>query len=728
MDYTNLSPLPSQRLPPAPAPSTSVSLSETNISGFYKVTDEKTATFYATTAWPIQDPLTLTPVPIGAGWTATGVTGMAGNLILTGAQNVPGKNEIGPYNWTFQLQSDTNQAIQGVQYASAVTLYPPDINIRNLNLSSGSLDGFYLVASHVPTLYLTGGNIPWNMTKGWTIGNLPTINGTLTVDTYVPITGEVVTSRSTGINNKHAPVSNSYVGYVVLEPQGLVPNSDTPVYVKGVTVNQPPSVAPSYGANLQYISDYSNVVVQIDSRIQGKGGAPLRDLGTGIDGLSFKREVYSEVKGKGYNSGTSLALYANGPQEKFVNGSEDDIFNSKYSQYSNFVIYQRNIPISGSTFLGSTALIEIRPQQIGDLLSNMYFKCTLPALSSSSNAYTNQVGRAIIKQIDFMINDTIVETIYDDWFFIRDQVFLDADEQIAMFSAVNNGSNTYLSNVTSNFDVIVPLEFFFCRRHSGGNKGRERLRKPFFPVCAMWNQKLYFRITFNPWVWLTNDLPYKDILNPSFILEEILLTTEERLYYQSTSLTYIANRVQKESTLTFSGNNPQLELTASFPVQMIAWFFRNKKYESVDSGLYYDSRYLYGYTTSYIKAATPLNFVTGTVNYIDVIKTAKITLNNIDILSTFQGSLYYSFKQPMEHGLTIPANNIYIYSFGLNPKEYNSGGYINFSKLNSQTTNLSLTFLPEYSSQISQGYNLYLFYYGYSVLQFQNGFARRPFL
>lgn len=156
--------------------------------------------------------------------------------------------------------------------------------------------------------------------------------------------------------------------------------------------------------------------------------------------------------------------------------------------------------------------------------------------------------------------------------------------------------------------------------------------------------------------------------------------------------------------------------------------FRNKKYESRDSGLYYDTRYEYGYTTKYIQASVPLTFPTGTVNFIDVIDNAKITLNNVDILSTFKGSLYYSFKQPMEHGLSVPAKNIYLYSFGLNPKEYNAGGYINFSKLNSQTTKLQLTFLSAYSAQITQGYNLNLFYYGYTILEFQGGFARLPYL
>ena len=163
---------------------------------------------------------------------------------------------------------------------------------------------------------------------------------------------------------------------------------------------------------------------------------------------------------------------------------------------------------------------------------------------------------------------------------------------------------------------------------------------------------------------------------------------------------------------------------------MISWFIRNQSYEST-SPAYYAVRYLYGYATQYLTAATPLNFgaasQTATVTYTDVIQTVKITINNQDILDTFANGPYTSFLQPMQHGLTVPQKNIYMYSFGLNITEYNSGGYINFAKINSQTSNLIITFLPQYSAALSN-YNLYLFYYGFSILEFKNGFAGVSYL
>ena len=232
------------------------------------------------------------------------------------------------------------------------------------------------------------------------------------------------------------------------------------------------------------------------------------------------------------------------------------------------------------------------------------------------------------------------------------------------------------------------------------------------------------------------------------------MDTAEKLYYQNTPLRFIVNRVKKEAPTSFGSGNvsgifgstatvttstvtqASLQLSASFPVQSIFWFFRARNYEAITdsigapTGSYYNQRYNYGYTSDSIKTGIPVNFPSSNnavTNFIDPISTAKITLNNVDILSTFKGSLYFTYKQPMEHGLSVPSRNIYTYSFGLTPAEYNQGGFLNFSKLNSQTSALTLVFNPSYSSQISQGYILYLFYYGYSVLEFDRGFARLAF-
>ena len=1045
---------------------TAVALTPVDANGFYKVTGPTEVTFYATTEWP--------NLPVGLGWTGDGFLGIQGQIQITGATNVPGPG----YLWSFTLQTDTDQSIQGTQQAIGATLYPPtQIQYSNKRVQV-PLFGYYTVRESVPTFYFTAPP-PGNLSAGWIVTGLPTIRVPLTVTSY---------SQNLFSTNSNQPGSSTFV---TLRPvDGLIPPENyTPVYVSGVpALIQEPAFTTTFVPGK--FTSFTNVPkdlsqlppVTMPSSISIGNYPEQRELNSDTSwNLEPTPEIfppseYKESRGKGFSSGSILSLEAIGPQEKYL--LTDDLsksqWNPAFKRYSNFVMYQKVYPFPppSPVYQGQTVQIELRPTELGHLLSNMYLSVTLPALPNGCN-YTSNVGRALIKQIDLLVNETIVETLYDDWYVIRDQLFLDADEQLGLqvalspqnaqtrtylgtggdstivsgsnivhtflqsntfnlsvgtyatilvvggggsgasglytsnlssniafnssvsgpitftapvessigayvganayittqgttpfttniyvssFTATSitfttfgtlatwsnllpsgntvsvfngNGgggggvynqtiflpagnysvavgsggttggnsslaspslsfvatggsggalggasgsgftSNTsyqYFSNIvyqsgggaasganvttntavnaftnvftlgrggngyavsntlnysnlsssgvfyvggggggasntsivgtlvtpgglgggagssnisgtytaavsgtvntggggggsfigtpgaggsgrvvisyTSNSSVVpqstitIPLEFFFCRRHSHNNRGRERLRRPYFPVCAMWNQRLYVRFTFNPNTWWCNspvanntDLyPPVSTLWPNLITEEVLLENAEKLYYTNTPLKYIVNRVQKESPQFFNSQTIQLNFTANYPVQTLAWFFRNKAYETTTDGRYYNFRYSYGYTTQYIKTGVQLYFPSGTSNYVDVIETAKITLNNVDILSTFQGSLYYTFKQPMEHALSIPSKNIYTYSFGLTPKEYNQGGYLNFSKLVSQTTYLQLTFLPQYTDQIIQGYNLYLYYYGYTLLQFQGGFASLPFL
>lgn len=1125
---------------------TPVILSPVEVNGFYKVTGPQEVTFYATTN-------AFTSTQVSVGWTAIGITGIIGQIQVTGTSNANGAlDNYGSYLWSFTLQTDTDQTIEGVQYATGAILYPPGKVQFVSKKVSAPLYGYYTVNQGVVN-FIFSVPPPQGTGKGWIVENLPGITMPLRVVSY-----------SQGISTYDRQVTAIESDYIVTQNLAILetiddsppPKIDVPVYVKGY----PAIIHEAYYTNTIVPGNFTTRsydpkgVVILNQNIKTGNSAPLRDLNTGIPVDPPPVQLYIDKKDRGFSQGSVLALSAIGPQDTYLlsNDYANSQFSSLFKQYTNFVMFQRVTPFPppNPSYQGNTLQIELRPTELGHLLSNMYLRVKMPAMKGY--VYSEHIGRALIKQIDLLVNETVIETLYDDWYIIRDQLFLDVDEQNGVFAAIDaqsnisapiigtggvinsnilsntihtfttngtftintasqvnllvvggggagsngiytttNSSNIYYSpatstsltvslssmvgaavgsntvitsilwsagpawsniasvsasgvilnlgtaptfasfatgtsqitvgsnvftgttvtlsginptttgaitvspaasaalvglsatfvsqsvqfsgtvsaansstitinpitgiqwiilagglnvtiynatggggggvvnqsvfllpgtynvnvgtggsqaspngssssfngyiatggyggayggasgtaytsnsqfmfvsgaslntafasgggaggsanvttgtgtsaftnsgtlgrggvgtlfsnavypytasyfggggggasntaitgtlvtpggsggggagssnvtgfsvqntaavsgtvytggggggafgttpgdggsgvvvlsysayaNVVPSSDIITPLEFFFCRRHSANNKARERLRRPYFPLVAMWNQRLYVRFTFQQNTWWCNapvgskmDIYSPDTTNlPTLITEEILLNDDERLYYMNTPLKYLVPKVQKESTLAFSGNNPLLELTANFPVQTLAWFFRNKNYEDVSDGRYSDSRYSYGYTTQYIATGIQLQFPSGNSNFVDVISTAKITLNNVDILSTFQGSLYYSFKQPLEHGLSIPSKNIYTYSFGLTPKEYNQGGYLNFSKLNSQTTNLSLTFKPQYTAQITQGYNLYLFYYGYNLLQFQGGFATTPF-
>jgi hypothetical protein len=677
-------------------------LTPVEVSGFFMVTGPQQVTFYATTTWTSN---------VGAGWTALNVTGLIGQLLTTGATNLKGSAAVSslvsePYNWSFTLQSDTDQVINEVRYANSVSLYPPGtVPIVSENVKY-PIQGYYKVEESVARFFFTG-PVPQNFTDGWSVTNLTPLKGTFMVKDYAA--GIYV-----GVDKFGNPLPT--VTYFVASSDTPVENNATPTYVTAITS------PPVYSNTLPRIGTFTATeptqgTIKINPNIVTGLFTKFRDLNTDIMFPDEPRDL-NEIKNQGFSSGALLALFAKGPQDEFfiTSDSKSSQWNPTFKQHTNSVMFYRatTFPGPSPTYQGQVVQVPLYPNQLGDLISNMWLRVNIP----SDVTLAPNIGRSIIKQVDFLVNETIVETIYDDWYIIRDQMFLDADEQYSMNAAMQG----------INGEIVIPLEFFFCRRHSTNNTGRERLRKPYFPTCAMKNQNIYIRFTFQPYQWWTsNTIVHPDISNPVIITEEILLENSERMYYRNTPLRYIVNTIKKDATLTFTSGQPIFNLTAAFPVQTLAWFFRNKNYENTYNQNYYDSRYLYGYTTQYIHTSIPLNFPSGNSNFVDVITSAKITLNNMDITSVLPGGLYFGFKQPMDHSLSIPSKNIYSYSFGLTPKEYNQGGYLNFSKLNSQTTTLTLTFNPSYLAQVVQGYNLYVFYYGYNFLQFQGGFAGLPF-
>ena len=217
---------------------------------------------------------------------------------------------------------------------------------------------------------------------------------------------------------------------------------------------------------------------------------------------------------------------------------------------------------------------------------------------------------------------------------------------------------------------------------------------------------------------------------PKLIIEEAQLTDEEREYTKTNERRIVVNHVQKQPPLYFDqGTNGQISIGigANFPVTFLCWFIRRGVFETLNQ--YVDSRYSYGYTTKYINTSTPITFFNGVkLNYLDLIQNSQISLSGNPILSNFVNGVYFTMKQPFDHSLSVPTKSVYVYAFGMNPKEYNQGGFMDFSPLNASTTTLSISFLPQYATELAKAFSLYLFYYGYTILEVKNGFGRLVFV
>jgi hypothetical protein len=437
-----------------------------------------------------------------------------------------------------------------------------------------------------------------------------------------------------------------------------------------------------------------NVASNVET-VEIVGEFKLRELSENVYVPNITPEEKEESPNHYFATVANMAMEANDPRDDIMYDKNYD-WTPKLLQHTNFSIVQKEIKITTSPpYIGGTLTIPINPRECGDLLSYMYFTCNL----QPNVNYTNRVGRALFKKVELCLNEFVIQRYDDNWANIHDELFMSAEESLT------------LDNVLNGSRLLIPMKFFFCEKDQ------------YLPLCALYNQMIYIKIYFHEQYWFT-DYPFPlELTNPAIVFDQIFLTPEERNYYKTTKLEIVVPSVEYESPQRFDRGNVSINMSANFDVNMIVWFIRNINYE-LPSPTEYESRYSYGYVSPLVNSYTKFtNWKGQEVNYLQVIDYVDIYINNRNIISGLTGDLYYTYKQPLEHGLSIPDKTVYTYCFSSEPKNPLKRGDLDFRTLASRTTNIKIKFSDSLVPQLTQSYNLYLYYYGYKTLSIDKGFG-----
>lgn len=450
----------------------------------------------------------------------------------------------------------------------------------------------------------------------------------------------------------------------------------------------------------------------------------------------------TDVRGKA-GTGSVLSLDAIGRQEAFLNGKETN-FEPNHKRHSNFTMYQSSIRIARPSSIsginietalnwpfGQTIIIDdqIKPQSMGDLLKNIFFKCQLPLLQDATQyatKYCDQIGRAIIKTISFTVDGIEIEKIYDDWNIIRDQLYTTDEEKTALQSLVNGGQPEGTLDSASNragpIDIYAPMNFFFSNNDS-----------MYFPICAILNQKIKIVIEFHPVSFFSDtrtnavfpgsttdcSLPYFDL-----VFDQIVLTPNERLYIQTTDYKLLIETVRKQPVLQIPNGTLRIKnyLIPNIPVETFHWFFRRNELENeitLSQPLIFN-RYNFSDTTSVdisVQAMYP------------IMSDAKFFMNGQSQLgfledsaqNRIETSYYFKYIESLSSNLSSPTRNVYTYSFALDPMNTPDSGAMDFSKMVADKTFIDVSIL----ASVNDGdYLMHMYYVGLVTLNFSNGFMK----
>ena len=137
------------------------------------------------------------------------------------------------------------------------------------------------------------------------------------------------------------------------------------------------------------------------------------------------------------SSGAAVSLHAIGKQESYIHSEnlDESIFNYNPKTHSHFTKFHRTTvvnksPTSPTWPFNERIKVTFNPQNMGDLLSNMYVMLKLPGLTQDKN-YSDQIGRHLIKSVTMRVDEIEVEKIYDDWMIIHDELYLEVSEKVS---------------------------------------------------------------------------------------------------------------------------------------------------------------------------------------------------------------------------------------------------------------------------------------------------------
>jgi len=449
---------------------------------------------------------------------------------------------------------------------------------------------------------------------------------------------------------------------------------------------------------------------------------------------------------KGPDQAAILALNAIGQQDTYLlrNDPEQSLFKYEAKQHSNFTKFHKSTSVSrpstetdtSSWPFGNTIKVSLNPQNMGDLLSNMYIQCTFPAVQSNSNI-ADQLGRHVIESVTMTVDEIEVDKYHDDWGIIYDELYLDASEKRTKRYTLNRNQSdntSHLNDYSLNryqSEIMIPIPMFFSRKYEGDEYDSNSPNRPYFPTCAIHKQKLGLEIKFRPITFFTNNIQNVVQLSlPTFniITEELTVSQPERTFLMTTKQTFITDVVKKHPTVetVIGENSVKLQLVPNIPVKTLNWFLRKTIYEdenisgsptdSLGSGdalvrtRAFTNRFNFSSASSYSIANSFSSAV---------LESAKIYVNGQDLPNIpAPDHNYYKYVVPSNCRLSRPNRNIYTYAFSMNPINVEPSGSLDFSKLNSDRTLLDINL----KTGLSDTYTLHLYYLGYQTFVFDGGF------
>jgi hypothetical protein len=402
-------------------------------------------------------------------------------------------------------------------------------------------------------------------------------------------------------------------------------------------------------------------------------------------------------------TGGLLQLAAYGAQDIYLTGNPQiTYFVGVYRRHTNFAIQSVPQYFTGNADFGQKVYCLV--DRIGDLINAMFLRVQLPDISQYNYTddagnlveyyWVNSIGHAILKIIDVEIGGVVIDRQYGLWMEIWGELTTPAGKKAGYNSMIGKSDHPVNLDNGGALDLYVPIYFWFCR-----NVGLS------LPLIAIQSQEVRINVTFRQYQELiisttgapiiTNNNPL-EIVQTWFDIDYIFLEDDERKVFAKNNHQYLIEQLQVYATsLTSNGLrqdptdpnkmtripdlNQNILLDFNHPVKELYWVIQNSTVLSVYP---YGGNEWYNFSTQ--------SYKNGKVNGTDPMIRGKLIFEGQELFNT-KDAKFFRTVVPYQRHTNVPNNFIYVYSFSLNPEEFQPSGACNFSRIDSQMLYLEIS-------------------------------------
>lgn len=298
--------------------------------------------------------------------------------------------------------------------------------------------------------------------------------------------------------------------------------------------------------------------------------------------------------------GGLMQLVAYGAQDVYLTGNPQiTFFKVVYKRHTNFSVEPIEQTFNGTPGYGRKITAHVTRN--GDLITNMYLRVELPAVSVGTGlseselqkiqfAWVRRLGHAMIDYVEIEIGGSRIDKQYGNWLTIwyelthevgheegYAKMIGDVPELVELRTPDSDG------RLTPEYTLYVPMQFWFCR-----NNGLA------LPLIALQYHevRIHFEFTRLNELFVSsanfnvNNIP--DLNDASLLVDYVYLDTEERRRFAQVSHEYLIEQLQTNTEDSITSNTYKERLNFNHPSKFLVWAVRAGQYKSGKKYLAYE--------------------------------------------------------------------------------------------------------------------------------------------